>query len=326
MIRRLPLDAATYQRSSLHSEDRIWQETNCYVDLWIEALHALGIDPASGLAFTLSADFEGDQWQFVKYPTEDLRALYGLDVAEMNPWRGLEHHTEEQLSLGRWTTAEVDSWYLPDTAGVSYGIEHVKTSIVPNMIDRDARRLGYFHGAGYHELEGDDFDGIFRRGTMAPEVLSPYVELIRFDHFAVPGPDELADRVLATVADHLARRPATNPVERMAQRFERDVDWLRDEGMATFHGYAFVTLRQCGATAELAASLCGWLGDRGHPVSGAADELTALAAGCKSVQFKLARLAAGRDVDLAGMVGSLAHHWDDALVAVRALTDETVRV
>jgi hypothetical protein len=313
VTRLLPIEAKTYQRSALHGEDRIWSETNCYVDLWIEALHSLGIDPASGLAFTLSADFEGDQWQFVKYPTEDLRALYGLEVSEMNPWRGLEHHVEEQLSLGRWLTAEVDSWYLPDTAGVSYGIEHVKTSIVTNMIDGDARRLGYFHGAGYYELEGDDFDGIFWRGGPAPGALPPYVELVRMERLDLVDDDTLSTRVLATVADHLGRRPATNPVQRMAKRFDQDIGWLKSEGMTAFHAYAFATLRQCGATAELAASLCAWLSARGHDHSAAESEFSALASGCKSVQFKLARLAAGRDVDVVGMIESLADHWEAAM-------------
>src|SRR5579872_3381278 len=98
MTALLPLDAASYQANALHDAERVWSESNCYVDLWIEVLHALDLDPVPALAFTLSVDFEGDQWQFFKFPLEDLRALYGLDVAEMNPWRGVEHHIEEQLS------------------------------------------------------------------------------------------------------------------------------------------------------------------------------------------------------------------------------------
>ena len=44
MIRLLPIDAETYEPSSYRSGDRVWTETNCYVDLWIEVLHALGLD------------------------------------------------------------------------------------------------------------------------------------------------------------------------------------------------------------------------------------------------------------------------------------------
>ena len=56
---------------SLHRSDRCWTETNCYVDVWIEVLHALGLDPTAAGAFTLSTDFEGDQWTFFKFPPED---------------------------------------------------------------------------------------------------------------------------------------------------------------------------------------------------------------------------------------------------------------
>ena len=32
---------AGYPRSALHADNRIWVEKNCYVDIWIEVLHAL---------------------------------------------------------------------------------------------------------------------------------------------------------------------------------------------------------------------------------------------------------------------------------------------
>ena len=50
------------------------------MDVWIEVLHALGLDPVAASAFTLSCDFEGDQWTFFKYPPEDLRALFGIEA------------------------------------------------------------------------------------------------------------------------------------------------------------------------------------------------------------------------------------------------------
>ncbi len=73
----LRLDPATFCPHPLHAAERTWTETNCYVDMWIEVLHALGLDPVAAAAFTLSCDFEGDQWTFFKYPPEDLRALSG---------------------------------------------------------------------------------------------------------------------------------------------------------------------------------------------------------------------------------------------------------
>ena len=97
MIRALlPLTAATHVPHPLHSGERAWTETNCYVDVWIEVLAALGLDPLAGAAFPLSCDFVGDQWTFFKYPPEDLRAAYGIEVAELNVWRPVVDHVAER--------------------------------------------------------------------------------------------------------------------------------------------------------------------------------------------------------------------------------------
>ena len=280
--------------------------------------NALGLDAGPALAFALSVDFEGDQWQFFKFAPEDLRTLYGLDVAEMNPWRGLEHHIEEQLGMGRLLTAEVDSWYLPDTAGVSYGIEHVKTSIVPNMIDREQRRLGYFHGASYYELDGDDFAGIFGHGhgRDLSEILPPYVELVKLDglnHLDDPG---LLRAALALLRTHLQRRPATNPIARFRKRLEHDLEWLCTEDIDTFHLYAFATLRQFGSAAELTASLCQWLAERGEPIAEAGREWGELASLAKTAQFKLARLVSGRSIDIDDVLDTMERLWDVAMATL----------
>jgi hypothetical protein len=310
VIRLLPIDAATYVESALHGPERIWRETNCYVDIWIELLHALDLEPAAALPFTASVDFEGDQWAFFKFPLEDLRLLYGLDVIEMNPWRELEHHVEEQLDMGRFLTVEVDAWFLPDTAGVSYQIEHVKTSVVPNMIDRDARRLGYFHGAGYYELENVDYAGVFRLDGGAPGALPPYVELVKLDRLVRPSDDDLTRRALTLVADHVARRPASNPVSRFRDRFKLDLEWLGVEGIETFHLYAFATLRQFGASCELLGSLCEWLSTRGEQVADAGERFTEVARAAKTAQFKLARLATGRKADVDTSLDAMTENWD----------------
>ena len=54
-------DAAAYARHPLHAPERIWPETNCYADLWIELLHAQGMDPHAMLPFVFALDFEGDE-------------------------------------------------------------------------------------------------------------------------------------------------------------------------------------------------------------------------------------------------------------------------
>ncbi|MFY0076088.1 DUF1839 family protein, partial [Acinetobacter baumannii] len=84
-------------------------------DVWIEVLHALGLNPVACLSMVFANDFDGDQWTFYKPPHEDVFALYGIDVQELNVWRNLYSNTCTQLSRGRLVLAEMDSFYLPDT-------------------------------------------------------------------------------------------------------------------------------------------------------------------------------------------------------------------
>lgn len=164
----LSLDPATYARHRIHTQERRWAETNCYVDVWVELLHAWGFEPLAAAPFTVTIDFEGDQWTFFKFPLADLLELYGLDVQELAIWRPLVAHVEEQIGLGRPVLVELDSFYLPDTAGSAYKLAHVKSTVAATMIDVEAQRLGYFHGQGYYELHGDDFVNVFRLNGAAP--------------------------------------------------------------------------------------------------------------------------------------------------------------
>jgi len=308
------LDVVGFVPHPLHATERIWTETNCYVDVWIEVLHALGLDPVAAAAFTLSCDFEGDQWTFFKYPPEDLRTLFGIEVAELNVWRPVVDHVEEQLALGRLCTVEVDAWYLPDTRGVSYREDHVKTTIVPTALDRADRRLDYFHNAGLFTLAGDDFDGILHLGgPVDPTVLAPYVETVRLDRLRLHDPD-LVTRVVALTREHLDRRPADNPITRMAARMEADLPWLAEHGMDAFHLYAFGLCRQCGASTELAATFVDWLNAFDRPgTEAAAAGFREVADGAKGLQFALARAARGRRVDLGGVLDGMAASWDGAM-------------
>ena len=317
MTRLLDIEPDSYRSNALHGDDRMWQETNCYVDVWIELLHSLDLDPVAALPFALSTDFDGDQWRFFKYPLADLRSLYGIQVMEMNPWRGAEHHVEEQLNLGRFMTIEVDSWYLPDTAGTSYRHEHVKTTIIPNMIDRDARQLGYFHNTGYHLLVDDDYAGVFRHHLVdQPEVLPPYTELVRVDGLIRRSHDDLLSATCDLVRVHLARAPADDPVASLRKRIEADSDWLKTGDMDLFHLYAFATVRQLGANAELAGSLCTWLAARGEPTEAASGAFNAISASAKTAQFKLARMIAGRSTDLAPLFDEMEQQRDLAMAVL----------
>jgi hypothetical protein len=307
----LPIDASTYRPHPLHADERCWTQTNCYVDVWVEVLHALGLDPLAACAFTLSTDFEGDQWTFFKIPPEDLREIYGIEVSEMNVWRPMVEHICEQLEMGRLLTMEADSWFLPDTVGMSYRQEHVKSTIVPQDVDLEGARLGYFHNAGYHELCGEDFYGVLGTGD-DPARLPPYVELVRLDRLRTQEPS--IDSVIALTATHLARRPADNPVERLAKRLDSDRSTLSERGLGYFHNYAFGTCRQCGASAEIASAFVDWLGARdGGGLEEAAGRLRAIAEGAKTVQFGLARIVAGRNFDIQAPLDEMAAAWDDAM-------------
>jgi hypothetical protein len=313
----LPTTASAHEPHVLHTTERIWTETNCYVDLWIEVLHSLGLDPLTIGAFAVSTDFEGDQWTFFKPPPEDLWTAFGIDVHEMNVWKPVLDHVVEQLDLDRLVTVEVDARYLPDTAGVSYGTASVKTTIVPNLVDPGSRALGYFHNAGYFELHGDDFDGLFGvvDGLPTLPTLPPYVEVVRLEHLVHPGEDELTRCALQLLGRHLARRPSDNPVWRMDERINADAEWVREQEMDTFHLWAFATVRQCGASAEMAGAFCQWLARRSvddGALARAAEHWRSLAEGAKSLEFLMARLARGRSVDIEPVVSGMASDWSRA--------------
>ena len=302
----LPVEVAGFAPHPLHAGDRVWVQTNCYVDLWVELLHAAGLDPVPALAAALSADFDGSQWTFLKPAPEDLRVLLGVEVAELNVWRPVVEHLVEELGRGRLLTVEVDSFHLPDTAGTDYHEAHTKTTIVVNELDLDARRMAYFHNDGYHELGGDDLVGVLRLEGTPPPVLDPYVELVRLDraHPVDPAVE------LAVVCGHLRRAPGDNPVARLADRVLADLDWLRGAGLETFHRWSFGVLRQCGFTAELAADVCRHAAGLGLVgATAAAEEYAAVAEGAKAVQFRLARIARGRAGDPGDELAAMARHW-----------------
>ncbi len=91
------LDPAAYRPHRLHDAERRWPQTNCYVDLLIEVLHATGHDPVAALGFTVTQDFEGDQFTFFKFPTADLQRLAGLDIQELAIFDRLETHLLAQI-------------------------------------------------------------------------------------------------------------------------------------------------------------------------------------------------------------------------------------
>lgn len=315
MARVAPLDPATYRRHLLHGEDRVWTETNCYSDVVIELLHGLGHEPRAALPFSVAIDFEGDQWTFFKFAPGDLEALYGFDIQELAPWRPLVEHIEEQVALGRPVLVELDSYYLPDTAGTAYRLANVKSTVAVNEIDLAQGRLGYFHNQTYHGLEGQDFIDIFQTAGLVHErMLPPYIEFVkRLPHFKPLSRAQRLETSLALLQKHLRRMPERNPFSAFKAAFEADLDWLLAAELEVFHAYSFATLRQYGACFGLAEAYLAWLREEGVDAFATAQQaFDEISRGTKSFQFLLARsMARRKPFDLSPLDG-MAEHWERA--------------
>lgn len=314
----LDLDADRYTRHMLHAEDRLWVEKNCYVDIWIELVHALGCEPLAMLPFVNAIDFLGDQWVFFKPKHDELYALYGIDVQELNCWRPLIEHAEEHLGSGRLIASEADAWWLPDTTGTDYRNQHTKSSIILNDFDIANRKLGYFHNAGYFGLDGEDFARTFRLDIASDPAFMPfYAELVRIDRLRLLPDAELKRHSASLLEKHVAEMPADNPVERFAARFRRDLPTLQDRGLAYYHAWAFATVRQLGAAAELSALHLRWLDPKRHAT--AADAWESISQGAKTFILKAARAVnSRRPLDASPYFDAWAGAWQQARNTLQA--------
>ncbi|MBA3020545.1 DUF1839 family protein [Propionicimonas sp.] len=286
--------ATTFQPHPLHGPDRAWPETNCYVDLWIEVLAAYGVAPEAMLGFTLTQDFEGDQFTFFKVPLEDLESLYGITTTELSLYDTVENHVTTQLERGRLCLVEMDSFHLPDTAGITYRTEHGKTTVGINRLDSAAKTMEYFHNAGYFALSGADYEGVFQHAIEPGLRWIPYTE---FAKFPATVADAEAQRTEARrlLAHHLRRRPSVNPLATFAAQFGTQVEQVAERGMDFFHLYAFNTVRQFGANFELLATHLNWLDAEEYAAEAAAAKQ--ICDNAKTTQFMLARAVARRRFD-----------------------------
>jgi hypothetical protein len=313
------LDAATYKPHALHDLAQDWPETNCYTDLWIEVLQALGVAPQAMLGFTLRQDFEGDQFTFFKTPLEDLEELFGISVGELAIFDDLEKHIATQATRGRLVLVEVDAFFLPDTREVSYRSSHSKTTIGVNGIDLVAKRLTYFHNAGYFELEAEDYEGLFAmfRHARAGGHLFPYAEFAKIPANVRRPSRPLCEKILAR---HLKNRPELNPFRSWQKHIVAEVEDLRSRPEGYFHVYAFNTLRQAGANFALLATHLEWLDATGYSREVmAAKEISQNA---KSMQFQLARALARRKTQaLYESVTPMADAWDRLMLALESRSD-----
>ncbi|QBQ98400.1 DUF1839 family protein [Paraburkholderia pallida] len=284
-----------HESHALHQGERVWVETNCYVDLWIEMLHGMGFDPRAALAFTVTQDFEGDQFTFFKFPLEDIERLYGTQVTELAIYDSLEDRVLAQTQRGHTVLVEVDGFYLPNTRATSYRREHPKTTVGIDFIDPAARRLGYFHNTGYHRLDGEDYDGVFRKLPQfvgQPDLLFPYAEFAKRVRAPLEGA-ALAEASAELLRAHLARRPQRNPVSEWRTVFPAQLDTLLARGESFFHPYSFNLMRQLGANFEFLSKYLLWLNAQGvaipETIAAAAQKVASEA---MVMQFRLVRAMA----------------------------------
>lgn len=307
------LDPATYQPHPLHSSERMWPETNCYVDLWIEVLASLGVAPEAMLGFTLTQEFEGDQFTFFKVPLEDLEKLYGIRCTELAIFDTVEAHVSEQIGRGRLCLVEMDSYFMPDTRGVGYRQDHGKTTVAINRLDVASRSMDYFHNGGFFHLESEDFDGLFQKDLPADSLpFLPYTEFAKF-------PEKHFEETLvrATARDllklHYGRRPTINPIADFARIFPAQVEAIAERPFGYFHKYAFNTLRQFGANFELLASHLAWLSPEGAfqtPI----EQALKISETAKTVQFQLARAVTRKKFDpLKSVLDPAAEAWEELM-------------
>lgn len=309
------LDPADYRRHAFHGPDRIWPEGNCYSDLWIEILPAAGLPPEAIFGFTVTQDFEGDHFTFFKPPLEDIEALFGIVVQELAIYDDVAAHVETQLLRGRLSLVEVDSYFLPDTRGLTYHTSHGKTSVAFNRLDRTGRRAEYFHGPGYHVLEGEDYDGVFKGYGDELTPFLPYTEVVKFP---APRPSPPSrDAVAEILVRHLRRRPPENPIRLFQGGIAAQADAVAAREPGFFHLFSFNTFRQFGANFELLAGHLAWLEGRDDAPGVAAAQRIAEAA--KAGQFQLARACARKKFDgLPAVLDAPADAYDELIAALAA--------
>ncbi|KXU95020.1 hypothetical protein CR51_25860 [Caballeronia megalochromosomata] len=261
----LRMRARRHHAHALHRGERIWREAVAPVDLWIEILHGNGLEPRAALAFTVAQDFEADQFTLGTPQPDDIEKLYGLQVQELSVFDSLEERALVQTRRANIVLVEVDAFFLPDMRTVSYRREHAKTTIGIDVIDPNARRLGYFHHTGYHLLDGDDYGGVLRSHASPQPALFPHVEFVKRAREPLSG-TSLAEVSADSLCAHLLRRPMHNPVTRWRAAFPEHVDTMIARGESYARLYAFNMMRQLGANFELLAHYLQWMREQGFDI------------------------------------------------------------
>jgi hypothetical protein len=218
---------------------------------------------------------------------------------------------------------EVDAFFLPDTRGVSYQVAHQKTTIGIHALDTATGRLSYFHNAGHFAIDGADLDGVLATEVIGAG-LPPFAELVDVTCRATLDGATLRARSREIARARLSLSSAENPFLSWAKAAEEQLGDLATRDLSHFHVWAFATVRQAGAMAELLGAWCDWLADAsdaGDPgeLAPASACLRELAQTLAAQQFRLARVpAGGKRPDFADALRRCATQWDVAQRAIAA--------
>ena len=308
----LSLTPATFSPHVLHGFDQNFRETNCYGDLIIELVHGLGLEPTACLGYTLAADFEGDQWTFGKPSQHDLMQLYGIRIEELSLYRALVDQIVTQVERGSVPLLEADAYHLPDTAGIDYQANHVKTTIAITYINVADKTMRYFHNAAFAELSGDDFDGILQPLISAQKgYLPPYCEIAKLDYVSERSQTNLREIAFISAKIHLRKRQRHNPIALHAAAMQEHQQAIINGGLPAYHAYTFVALRQLGAAHQLGAHFLRWLNASDVNLIAAADAFEQISASAKMLVLKLARVShSGKPADLTAIFDEMANQCD----------------
>lgn len=317
MLACLPeLSPETYRPHPLHHPDRVWPETNCALDLWIEVLNALGLAPEPLLSIAARQDFEGDQFGFTKIQPDDVEYVYGLRVQELSLYDSLEAHVARQMSRGRLCFVEADAYFLPDTGHASYRRRHRATMIGINRLDPSTAVAEYFHNGGYFRLGGEDYRGVFDAGSGEQRGQQPFVEFTTLD-FDAQNPSEWKRRGKQLLAKHWERRPAKNPIRQFQSVVQAQAEALADREPDALHDYAFNTFRLLGSNFAVLGACLDWLSPTPHPLS---VHCGLIADTASRMPLFLAKALARRRFDRLGpSLDPAADAWDALFAAVQIL-------
>ena len=167
MRQLLPLDPADYAPHFIHGSERVWGETNCYIDLWVEVLHSLGLDPCppprARSTPTSKAIVDVPQVP-ARGPAPPVRHRRRRDAASGGPSSTTSTSTCGRDSCSR-SRSTVGGCPTPLAWRTRTSTSRRRSSPTCSTAMRAARAT--FTTPATSSSRGDDFDGIFRLGAHA---------------------------------------------------------------------------------------------------------------------------------------------------------------